>query len=127
MSIPRYKRLTIALSVVCVGMIALYSCLFWNYARLKIQVASASDQTQIFEQMRVEGLQSDPVGAAGCLEYVVRYYPSGSKQETGSLLDVIVERERVSAERAIVAYLRTKTGQDLGERPEAWIQKYAKR
>ena len=126
MSITRYKRLTIALSVVCIGMIALYSCLFWNYARLKIQVASASDQTKIFEQMRVKGIQSDPAGAAGCLEYVVSYYPSGTKQETGSRLDVIVERERVSAQQAIVAYLRTKTDKDLGERPEAWIQKYAK-
>jgi len=127
MSITRYKRLTIALSVVCIGTMVLYSCLFWNYARLKIQVALASDQTRIFEQMRVQAIQSDPSGAAGCLEYVVSYYPSGSKHETGSLLDVIVERERVFAERAIVAYLRTKTDQDLGERPEVWIQKYAKR
>jgi hypothetical protein len=126
MNSTKYKHLTIALSVVCVGMTVLYSCLFWNYGSLKIQVALASDQTRIFEQMRVQALQSDPAGAAGCLEYVVSYYPSGCKQETGSLLDVIVERERAFAERAIVAYLRTKTNQDLGERPESWIQRYAK-
>jgi hypothetical protein len=37
----------------------------------------------------------------------------------------MVERERALAERDIIAYLRAKTGQDLGESPEAWIQKYA--
>ncbi len=105
----------------------LYGCLFWSYGWLKIRVAFASEQTQIFEEMRTQALQSDATGAAGCLEYVVGYYPSGSKQETGSRLDRMVERERALAVRDIVAYLRTKTGQDLGESPEAWIQKYAKK
>jgi hypothetical protein len=66
-------------------------------------------------------------GAAESLQYVVGYYPSGSKQETGSRLDRMVEQERALATRDIIAYLRSKTGEDLGERPEAWIQKYAKR
>jgi hypothetical protein len=127
MSIPGYKRLTIVLGVVCVGLLILYGCLFWSYGWLKIQVAFASEQTQIFEEMRTQALQSDAAGAAGCLEYVVGYYPSGSKQEAGSRLDRMVERERALAVRDILAYLRTKTGQDLGESPEAWIQKYAKK
>ena len=58
---------------------------------------------------------------------VVGYYPSGSKQEAGFRLDRMVELERTAAARDIVAYLRTKTGEDLGTSPEAWIQKYAKR
>jgi len=127
MSIPGYKRLTIVLGVVCVGLLVLYGCLFWSYGWLKVRVTFASEQTQIFEEMRTQALQSDATGAAGCLEYVVGYYPSGSKQETGSRLDRMVERERALAVRDIVAYLRTKTGQDLGESPEAWIQKYAKK
>jgi hypothetical protein len=90
-------------------------------------VAWASEQTQIFDEMRTKALQSDAPGAAGCLEYVVGYYPSGSKQETGSQLDRMVERGRTLAARDIIAYLRAKTGEDLGESPEAWIQKYAKR
>jgi hypothetical protein len=127
MCIPVYKRLTIVLGVVCVGLLTLYGCLFWSYGWLKIRVAFASEQTQIFEEMRTQALQSDAAGAAGCLEYVVGYYPSGSKQEAGSRLDRMVERERALAVRDILAYLRTKTGQDLGESPEAWIQKYAKK
>ena len=127
MSIPGYKRLTIALGVVCVGLVVLCGSLFWSHGLLKIRVAWASEQTKIFDEMRTRALQSDAAGAAGCLEDVVGYYPSGSKQPTGSRLDRMVEHERTLATRAILAYLRTKTGEDLGESPEVWIQKYAKR
>jgi hypothetical protein len=102
-------------------------CSFWGYGSLKIHVAFANEQTQIFEEMRTNALQSDAAGAASYLEYVAHYYPSGSKQKAGSQLDHIVERERTLAERDIIACLRTRTGEDLGTNPEAWIQKYAKR
>ena len=125
MTISGYKRLTIALGVGCVGLAILCGSLFWSHGWLTIRVAFASEQTQIFDEMRTKALQSDAAGAAGFLEYVVDYYPSGTKQQTGSKLDRMVERERTLAERDIIAYLRTKTGQDLGESPEAWIQKYA--
>ncbi|MGC3960630.1 MAG: hypothetical protein QM813_22665 [Verrucomicrobiota bacterium] len=127
MSISGYKRLTIALGVVSVGLLVLCGSLFWSHGWLTIRVAWASEQTKIFDEMRTQALQSDAAGAAGCLEYVISYYPSGSKQETGSRLDRMVERERTLAARDIVAYLRTKTGEDLGASPEVWIQKYAKR
>jgi hypothetical protein len=90
-------------------------------------LAFASEQTRIFEEMRTRAVRSDVATAAGCLENVVNYYPSGTKQETGSQLDFIVERERTLAVRDIVADLRSKTGENLGENPEAWIKKYAKR
>ena len=127
MSISSYKRLAIALGVISVGLFVLCGSLFWSYGWLKVQVAFASEQTQIFDEMRTRALQSDAAEAVGCLEYVVDYYPSGSKQETGSRLDRMVERERTLAARDIVAYLRTKTGEDLGASPEPWIQKYAKK
>jgi hypothetical protein len=124
MSTPAYKRLTI---VLCITLVVLTGALLWNYGSLKLRVAFASEQTQIFEEMRTKALQSDPAGAAGCLEYVAGYYPSGSKQDSGSRLDRIVERERALTERDIIAYLRTRTGEDLGTNSEAWIQKYAKK
>jgi hypothetical protein len=127
MSILGCKRLAIALGILSVGLVVLCSCLFLSDGLLRIRVKLASEQTQIFEQMRKQAIQSDAVGAANCLEYIVNYYPSGTKQQTGSELDQMVERERNLAERDIVAYLRTKTGQDLGASPEPWIQKYAQR
>jgi len=74
--------------------------------------------------MRAQATQRDPKGAAECLEYVVGYYPSGTKQERGSRLDCIVERDRAHAIRAIIECLRSKTGEDLGTSPEAWIKKF---
>ncbi len=127
MSITGYKRLSIALSLVCVGLVVLSGCLYWNYASTTIRVAFASEQTKIFEEMRTRALQTDATGAAACLEYVVGYYPSGTKQVTGSRLDRIVEHERSLAVRDIVTLLRTTTGEDLGDNPGAWIQKYAKK
>lgn len=127
MSISGYKRLAIALGVVCVGLLLLCGFLLWSHGWLTIRVAWASEQTKIFDEMRTRALQSDAAEAADCLQYVVGYYPSGSKQEAGSRLDRMVERERTLAARDIVAYLRNKTGEDLGESPEVWIQKYAKK
>ena len=100
--------------------------LYWDYGRLKIQVAFASEQIAIFDGMRSAALQSDLAGAAGKLQYVVWYYPSGSKQQTGSRLDQIVECERTNAVKQILTYLKTKTGEDLGNDPQKWIEKYAK-
>jgi hypothetical protein len=127
MSIASYKRLTIVLGLVCVGLMVICGSLFWSDGWLRIRVAWASEQTKIFDEMRTRALTNDVAGAAESLQYVVGYYPSGSKQETGSRLDRMVEQERALATRDIIAYLRSKTGEDLGERPEAWIQKYAKR
>jgi hypothetical protein len=127
MSASGYKRLTIVLGVICAGLLVLCGVQFRTYGWLKMRVAFASEQTQIFDEMRSRALKSDAAGAAGCLEYAVDYYPSGSKQETGSRLDRMVERDRALAVRDILACLRIKTGEDLGDSPEAWIQKYAKR
>ena len=127
MSISGHKRSTIVLGVICIGLLVLCATLFWNMGWLTIRVAWASEQTGIFDEMRTQALQSDPVDGVRCLDYVVGYYPSGSKQTTGSRLDRMVERERALAARDIVAYLRTKTGEDLGESPEPWIAKYGKR
>jgi hypothetical protein len=106
----------------------------------KLQVDASSDsyqfvaksltpckEIQIFNEMHVKALQTDAAGAVGCLGYVIGCHPFGSKLEAGSPLDRIVERERAIAELGIIAYLRTKTGEDLGYNPDAWIQKYAKR
>ena len=124
MSIPGYKRMTIALATACVGFMVLCGFMIWRHGWLTIRVAWASEQTKIFDEMRRQALQSDTEGATRCLNYVVGYYPSGSKQPTGSRLDQIVERERALAASDIVAYLRAKTGEDLGENPETWIEKY---
>lgn len=117
--------------LVLVGFVALLLAILlgwqsWNYVRLKIEVVFAEEQTQIFQDMREQALGGSPSGAAESLAYVVNYYPSGSKQREGSRLDRVVERARAATEREIISNLRQTTGEDLGTKPEAWIEKYAK-
>jgi len=98
----------------------------WSYARLKIEVAFAEEQTRIFDTMLQQAVAASPAEAAGALAYVVNYYPSGTKQRRGSRLDKVVERAGASVIRGMVSELREKTGEDLGTEPEAWIERYAK-
>jgi hypothetical protein len=90
-----------------------------------MRVCFAEDQTRIFEEMRSKALTSDNSEAVHCLQYVIDYYPTGTKQISGSPLDQTVERARVRATADIIAHLRTSTGKDLGSSPEPWIQTYA--
>ena len=78
---------------------------------LTIRVAFASEQTQIFEDMRAKALRSDAETAANCLRYVVWYYPSGSKQEVGSRLDRMVERSGLGPREILLRICATKQGE----------------
>jgi len=127
MSLASYKRITVVLGVMCLGLLVLTIARFVDYAPLEMRLVFASEQTQIFEEMRAKALKSGVAEAAGCLEYVANYYPSGTKQVTGARLDRMVERERAAAVRDIIAYLRKQTASDLGDAPQAWVEKYAQR
>jgi hypothetical protein len=128
MSISGFKRLAIVLGVFCAVLLVASGFLYWCYGWLHIQTAMADDQTHIFDDMRTQALQSAaPHDISRSLEYVVFYYPSGTKQKTGSRLDRVVERHRTAVVREIIAHLRRTTGQDLGDNPEPWIQKYEKK
>ncbi|MCX6871078.1 MAG: hypothetical protein NTY84_10715 [Verrucomicrobia bacterium] len=128
MTLPVLKRLVVVLGVFSTVLLVGNVLMFWNYGNLKVQAAFADEQTRIFDAMQMQSHQSSkPRDIAESLEYVVWYYPSGTKQEAGSRLDRVVERHRKAVVRDIVAHLRSVTNQDLGERPEPWIEKYAQR
>src|SRR5262245_38056858 len=82
-----------------------------------LRCSFADDQTEIFNAMTEKATKAAPAEAIACLEYVLDYYPSGTKQAKGSKLDRVVERARQSAVREIIAHLRAKTGEDLGDDP----------
>jgi hypothetical protein len=120
----RGSRLTVGFGFMAAVLLVLYAILVWDYAILKIRVKFADEQIHIFDDLKKEAISGGPQTAASRLGGILNYYPSGSKQITGSELDRMVERERAHAVQEIIAYLRAKTGQDLGEKPEPWIQKY---
>jgi hypothetical protein len=111
----------------CLVALLLVACawLRWELAVLRIRIAFADEQTEIIAEMRRRALSAEAGEAARCLRYAAHYYPSGTKQERGSSLDRIVERQRSQAIEDIIAHLRTKTGRDLGVDPEPWIEAYS--
>jgi hypothetical protein len=117
--------------LVFVGLVSLLLAILlgwqsWAFVQLKVEVAFAEDQTRTFDDMRQQASGDSASAAAESLAYVMNYYPSGTKQREGSRLDRMVERARTAATREIISALRQKTGEDLGAKPEAWIEKYAK-
>jgi hypothetical protein len=116
---------TFVLGISCVVLLVGGGLTFWNYGQLRLHASFANEQTQVFDGMWMRTLQSTALPEiAGSLEYVVTYYPSGSKQREGLKLDHVVERYRTAVVREIVAHFRRITGQDLGDNPTPWIQKY---
>src|SRR5262245_45513661 len=89
-SLRRSIRSSWLLWIGCIILIALSTYLYVRGVLTGLRVSFADDQTAIFEEMRrrAENMD-DPTEGAQCLEYVVRYYPSGSKQLAGSKLDDI--------------------------------------
>ncbi len=127
MPIPASKRVTVGLSIAVLLLLALCAKLYWDYSLLSLRTEFAREQIEIFHEISSHALESGVTDAVESMRYASCYYPSGTKQVRGSRLDRLVERERSDAVRAIISHLRTKTGEDLGDSPERWIEKYAKK
>lgn len=88
----RLKEIAIVLLVVVAGIA------WWKYLDIRIRAALAEEQTQFFDEMVQQAAQRKTAKEiAADIEAVKIYYPSGSKQRTGSHLDRIVERARSHA------------------------------
>jgi len=121
----RMKIVLCSLFLVLAGLCTLFAV---KYTILKVRVAFADGQVAIFEDMKASAASTtDPLTLSGKLEYLVDYYPSGSKQLGGTQLDRVVEAARSNAMAAIIAHLRTATGKDLGNDPQAWLKEYPTR
>jgi hypothetical protein len=110
---------------ICLGLLlALVSVVTFRWLERALRLGFADDQTDIFEDMRIQASQAEPSKAVEYLDYTVNYYPSGSRQVPGSRFDRIVERARRSAVREIIADLHSRTGEDFGEDPQRWINHF---
>lgn len=121
----KWRYIRTAITVVLILIIAYQ---FADAMLESLRLSFASDQTQIFYEMATEAKQAlaqEPPNirsALGSLEYIVKYYPSGTKQTAGSTLDIIVERSRSLAEASIIERLRAETGKDFGPKAEDWLR-----
>jgi len=96
-----------------------------KYVVLKIRVAFADGQVTVLEEVKRQAEEATNSAALSeLLEYAVKYFPSGSKQVSGSHLDRIVETARSNAIATIIARLRAVTGKDYGNDPAIWLEQY---
>jgi len=61
---------------------------------LNIRLAFAVDEVSIFSEMVEKARSGTKANATEYLDYVIFYYPSGTKQISGSALDRLVEDRR---------------------------------
>jgi hypothetical protein len=127
MSLAGYRRLIAVMFTTIIALLALSAYLLVKHSEDIIRTAFAEEQFRIIQDCRDRALRATNHEAAGLLEYASYYYPSGTKQVSGSRLDRMVESQRQRAVADIIEYLRQKTGEDLGPDPQPWIRKYAQR
>jgi hypothetical protein len=119
------RRSSWILAALLVLSLALAGYWFVRQGCLHVQAALAEEQTLCFEEARDKALVSSrPEEIVLCIEGTLNYYPSGSKQTTGSHLDRMVERARRLAVDDMIRELRSKTGLDLGNDPQKWIERF---
>ena len=131
MSPTGYKRLAFALGLVCVCLLSLLALGYREYSRdnriawddgfLIADYRQAHDIVRIYEWNRDLALKQDVTNAVELL-YKLQgpSLPFPKDHPAGGF----VERERLRAVRDVIAHLRLKTGQNLGDEPEPWILTY---
>ncbi|MEW6305800.1 MAG: hypothetical protein AB1705_20165 [Verrucomicrobiota bacterium] len=125
MSITRHKILSCVLGVLSVALVIGLLVTLGRWNRYRVDVRYAHDIVGRFNSERdlaMKGELSETVQYLGQL-----HFPEGQPSPFTGSLSYFVETQRRRAVHDVIVYLRAKTGEDLGDAPEAWIQKYAKK
>ena len=120
MTIGSYKRLTIGLLVLNLILAGVATWSFINYRMVVWDQTSTLGVIASWEGSRRVALQSEPNRAAAMLDFISRQ----PARRDDSVLTMMLERERTNSIHSIIEYLRMKTGEDLGDDPRKWIEKF---
>lgn len=118
----RHRAIVWGLSFVSVGTVVLLALILYCHMELTIKVLFAREQVRAFLSARDKARTGSIEEALQCLDETMSYYPSGSKQTTGSALDEIVETSRKLAMADIIAFLRQKSKRDFGDNAKDWLE-----
>jgi hypothetical protein len=97
--------------------------LFFRNMRSTREAVQASMTFFHLQELRDEALRSDVSLAAENLKWVAE---DRNRQKPALPLDRICSFQRSNVTHDIIAYLRAKTGEDLGRQPEPWVEKYGR-
>jgi len=123
------KRVVIVLSVTA-AILAVLAAWGWARASLnEVHATLADGWTEMLQESRDTALTSTNVTeVADTLRWVGRFYRPSEPPASGIERHHynLMERIRVGYQRDIVIHLRQLTGDQLGDDPKPWIEKYAK-
>jgi hypothetical protein len=122
MTIIGYKRVAILTSLLSVALLALAGYFAIKSANHQDEEQGAWSEIRDYGKWRDAALQSEPEGAAWMLQ-IITTSPRRTTNSPSPLVRII-ERERERDVRDVIEYLRRKTGEDLGDDPAKWIEKY---
>jgi hypothetical protein len=104
---------------VCVILTVTLAWFAYQFGKVSLEAAFAEEQVRIFYAMRDQARAASPIQAVGSLDYAADYYPSGTKQTSGSRLDRLVESVRADVCQQIMGELNNRTGERI-ETVEGW-------
>jgi hypothetical protein len=125
MTITKHKILSGALGVLSVGLLVALLAMHERANRYRVEVRYAHDLIGGFDSKRDMALKAQLPETIEYLEQL--HFPEGQPSPFTGSLACFVETQRRRDVYDIIVYLRTKTGKDLGDKPETWIQEYGKK
>jgi hypothetical protein len=125
MGIVGYRRLSVAFTVGTLCLLVLLGILWRQHIRQTIEMEATNTMGNIFARSSAQALQSsDPYFAASCLESVILYRTNNYSGYDP--LHRIYLRDRSRAVHDILEHLRLISGQDYGDDPQVWIDKFSR-
>jgi len=115
-----YKRALVALSVVVVLLLA---CVWSLARRCSLQRADARAAWSAVVDYERSQLALSNMGVRETVAYLDAI-THASESASDRHLSMLMRRERARAVQEVIRELRKKTGENLGEDPEAWIKRY---
>ena len=125
MTIPQHKVLSCGLGILSVVLLVSLLVTLGRANRYRVDVRYAHDIIGGFNSKRDLAMKGELSDTVQYLEQL--HFPEGQPSPFTGSLSYFVETQRRRAVHDVIVYLRAKTGKDLGDRPEAWIQEYGKK
>ncbi|MCP5521881.1 MAG: hypothetical protein H7A46_10085 [Verrucomicrobiales bacterium] len=123
------KRLIFVLSLVTAILAVLAAWGWGRFVMAEIDAALADGWTDMLQEGRDAALaETNVTEVADTLRWVGRFYRPPEPPASGIERHHyhLMERVRASLQQDLVAHLRQLTGDQLGDDPKLWVQKYAK-
>jgi len=123
MNATDYKRLIVTLVVAILALSVFTWNRMWKYSENQMETRATWN---FIAENEIARKHFDQIGTADMVEYLEIFDNMKGRATNFKNYDLslIWEKERTRMIQDVINNLRKKTGDDLGEAPDAWIKKY---